>query len=378
MIESAVQDYQDRGPALAIPHMVGQGTGAWATGELGGATAKPILSSIASKVAPIMERTGLKIGNSAVDSGLSSYAHGHNPARGLYDADVLPSLSPRSTMLKMENALPSFGERISGPIEASQAQIPLRSLADSIERPISSARGVANGPGIGGLPESTIDNIHASMFKKAPGASRPIYGPDAGIPFTPGEAADAISARGRLALPPPTEDIPLVPSPQPRNPRMRPMEFPASGEPSPLLDLRHPSATPSDVWKTIRNLDEKTRYRMNQPPEIENANELQGNIRGGLRGNLEEAVPEIREPSRIYGDMQASRPGLNRVMNRGASLRSLFDVPMYPLETTVGNGLYKAGRNLPSLGQAAGEGARYLSPAAALIQELQKKKGVNQ
>jgi hypothetical protein len=158
----------------------------------------------------------------------------------------------------------------------------------------------------------------------------------------------------------------------------RPMEFPPSSEPSPLLDLRHPSATPSDVWKTIRNLDEKTRYRMNQPPEIENANELQGNIRGGLRGNLEEAVPEIREPSRIYGDMQASRPGLNRVMNRGASLRSLFDVPMYPLETTVGNGLYKAGRNLPSLGQAAGEGARYLSPAAALIQELQKKKGVNQ
>ena len=342
MVESAVQDYQDRGPALAIPHMVGQGTGAWATGELGGAAAKPVLSSIASKVAPIMERTGLNIGNSAVDSGLSSYAHGHNPARGLYDADVLPSLSPRSTMLKMENALPSFGERISGPIEASQAQIPLRSLADSIERPISSARGVANGPGIGGLPESTIDNIHASMFKKAPGASRPIYGPDAGIPFTPGEAADAISARGRLALPPPT------------------------------------SATPSDVWKTIRNLDEKTRYRMNQPPEIENANELQGNIRGGLRGNLEEAVPEIREPSRIYGDMQASRPGLNRAMNRGASLRSLFDVPMYPLETTVGNGLYKAGRNLPALGQAAGEGARYLSPAAALIQELQKKKGVNQ
>jgi hypothetical protein len=51
---------------------------------------------------------------------------------------------------------------------------------------------------------------------------------------------------------------------------------------------------------------------------------------------------------------------------------------MYPLETTVGNGLYKAGRNLPALGQAAGEGARYLSPAAALIQELQKKKGVNQ
>ena len=322
MIESAVQDYQDRGPALAIPHMVGQGTGAWATGELGGAAAKPVLSSIASKVAPIMERTGLKIGNSAVDSGLSSYAHGHNPARGLYDADVLPSLSPRSTMLKMENALPGIGERISGPIEASQAQIPLRSLADSIERPISSARGVANGPGIGGLPESTIDNIHASMFKKAPEASRPIYGPDAGIPY--------------------------------------------------------PSATPSDVWKTIRNLDEKTRYRMNQPPEIENANELQGNIRGGLRGNLEEAVPEIREPSRIYGDMQASRPGLNRVMNRGASLRSLFDVPMYPLETTVGNGLYKAGRNLPSLGQTAGEGARYLSPAAALIQELQKKKGVNQ
>ena len=448
MVESAMQDYQDRGPALAIPHMVGQGTGAWATGKLGGAAAKPVLSSIASKVAPIMERTGLKIGNSAVNSGLSSYAHGHNPARGLYDADVLPSLSPRSTLLKMENALPGIGERISGPIEASQAQIPLRSLADSIERPISSARGVANGPGIGGLPESTVDNIHASMFKKAPGASRPIYGPDAGIPFTPGEAADAINARGRLALPPPTEDVPLAETAG-RNPRMSPMafparirnvssvglpqaggipgamaesgtpamgsggrfsygipnpeylsgsahpelsgrvpvsqgvlrrsmEFPASSEPSPLLDLRHPSATPSDVWKTIRNLDEKTRYRMNQPPEIENANELQGNIRGGLRGNLEEAVPEIREPSRIYGDMQASRPGLNRVMNRGASLRSLFDVPMYPLETTVGNGLYKAGRNLPALGQAAGEGARYLSPAAALIQELQKKKGVNQ
>jgi hypothetical protein len=107
MVESAVQDYHDRGPALAIPHMVGQGLGAWTTGELGGAATKPIIPSIASKVAPIMERAGLKIGNSAVDSGLSSYAHGHNPARGLYDANVLPSLSPRSTMLKMENALPN-------------------------------------------------------------------------------------------------------------------------------------------------------------------------------------------------------------------------------------------------------------------------------
>ena len=313
MIESVMQDYQDRGPALAIPHMVGQGTGALATGELGGAAAKPVLSSIASKVAPALERGGLNLGNTALGArGVKPFQYGANPARGAFEEGVLPAMSKHSAAMKTEAALPQVGERISGPIENSQATIPRAQLETSITHPIASRMNSMRGPGGFGSEEPLI-SLADSMERTAPNASRPISG-----------------------------------------------------------FLARPKSTPSDVWHTIRNIDENTRFNPN--PEIEDLNSVRRDIRHGLRGNLESAVPEIKAPSQTYADLKGAGDALDRTMHSGTSLSKMASVPMFPLESTVGKGLYTAGRNLPALGQAAGEGARYLSPAGALIQELQKRK----
>ncbi len=47
IVEGAINDFQQNGPAKAIPHILGQGAGMWATGELGGAAAKPIIGKVA-------------------------------------------------------------------------------------------------------------------------------------------------------------------------------------------------------------------------------------------------------------------------------------------------------------------------------------------
>ena len=47
IIESGVENYQQNGPAKAIPQMVGQGVGTWATGELGGAASRAVLPKVA-------------------------------------------------------------------------------------------------------------------------------------------------------------------------------------------------------------------------------------------------------------------------------------------------------------------------------------------
>jgi len=47
MIESGVENYQQNGPAKAIPQMLGQGVGMWATGELGGAASRAVLPKVA-------------------------------------------------------------------------------------------------------------------------------------------------------------------------------------------------------------------------------------------------------------------------------------------------------------------------------------------
>ena len=50
IVEGAINDYQQNGPQKAIPHILGQGAGMLATGELGGEVTKPIIGKITKAV----------------------------------------------------------------------------------------------------------------------------------------------------------------------------------------------------------------------------------------------------------------------------------------------------------------------------------------
>jgi hypothetical protein len=137
---------------------------------------------------------------------------------------------------------------------------------------------------------------------------------------------------------------------QPGGVLRRPMQFGESSEPSPLLDLRHPEATAPDVWHTIRNIDANTRF--NPDPEVEGLNEVRRSIRGGLRGNLVEAAPQIAEPSQTYSDLMSAQDALDRTMHSGTSINKLLSIPATPIESTVGAGLYNTGQVLKRIGES--------------------------
>ena len=149
-------------------------------------------------------------------------------------------------------------------------------------------------------------------------------------------------------------------------------EYPESEQPSGLTDLRHPTASPSDLWRTIQNIDEKTRFRQNVTPEIENANELQKGIRHNLRGNLEEAAPGLKEQSGRYADMKAAQNVLDRTIHTDTGLNKLLQIPSYPIETTLGRGMYETGRGMQAAAPAARIGMS-AAPVATLMNLLRQK-----
>ena len=79
--------------------------------------------------------------------------------------------------------------------------------------------------------------------------------------------------------------------------------------PSDFSDMRHPVSSPTDVWQTIRNIDRNTRF--NPDPEVEGVNEVRRDIRGGLRNNLEDAVPGLKPLSERYGDLRTADDALS-------------------------------------------------------------------
>lgn len=409
-------------------------------------------SGVARSVGGIVERGGLDLGNAAMGArGARDFQYNLNPARGAYNSGALPSLSKHGTSMSLGEKLPVLGEDISNTVKAG-APVPLERIASSIDNPLADASAVAQGPGVGGLTDRHIEAVRASMASKAPLAQRPIYGPEAGTPFTAEEAAAEMRKVPRHLLPAPMEDVPLhsapdvegglskpitlhqpdrplrlgLPSPSgevPMAPGMqeefpqrlasgtssvrlnppigshsgmgpgeyigevpgtrggsgapqgvlrRPMQFPQSNAPSGLADLRHPFATAPDLWRTIQNLDEKTKFRQNVTPEIENVNELQKGIRHNLRGNLEEASPGLNGKSGRYADMKAAQNVLDRTMHTDTGLNKLFQVPMYPIETTLGRGMYEAGRGIQAASPFAGVAARS-APLSSLMLGLRKK-----
>ena len=130
---------------------------------------------------------------------------------------------------------------------------------------------------------------------------------------------------------------------QPQGTLIRPQSFSVSSEPSPFTNLRHPVASAPDLWRTIQNIDRNTRF--NPDPEVEGVNELRRDIRGGLRGNLEEAVPGLKPLSQRYGDLKGVQESLEKTMHSGGGgIGKMAQVPMFPIETTVGKGLYSASK----------------------------------
>jgi hypothetical protein len=372
LVEQGVNDYQTGGASKAILHGAGTGTGMWATGELGGAAMKPV-ASLASSALEAIGRGGLELGNSVLGArGPKPFKYGANPARGAYEEGILPALSRHSAAMKLEDAIPNVGQRISDKVMAG-GNAPLADIARSIESPVNEARSVIEGPGGGNRSVEPIEALRSSMERRAPGANRPIYGSNAGTPFSPEEAHAAITRPVRLALPAPSEEIPLANSPdvegrlsEPQGFLRRAPQYPESEQPSPLSNLTHPYATASDLWRTIQNLDKNTRF--NPDPEVEGVNELRRDMRGDLRGNLEDAVPGLKPETQRYADLKLAEESLGRVLHGGMSLRKMMDLPMTAAESTVGYGMYEAGKMSPAAAAAAPVGR-----AGGLLQYLRNK-----
>ena len=279
-----------------------------AGGAVGGGVLGEGMGGMSRALAGATERGGLNLGNMALGArGPKPFKYGANPARGAFEEGVLPAMSKHSAAMKVENALPDVGSQISAKV-GSGSPIPSAHIAPSIEDPIQNAGNVMSGFG-GGKSLDPITNLWASMEEKAPNASGPIYG------------------------------------------RMAPQDVPAP-----------------DLWHSIRNLDKNTRF--NPDPEVEGVNELRRDIRGGLRGNLETASPGLKPLSQRYGDLKGAEESLDKTLHSGTSLRKMASVPMFPIESTIGRGMYGAGKMMANgLPQALEVG----SPTAGFMSQMRKK-----
>ena len=315
LIEKSIQDYQQYGPMRGTSDLLGTGVGMLATGELGGeagdAASKPLLGAARAVGAP-MERIGYGAINDALGArGPKPFQWGHNPARGALEEGVVPAISKQSSSAAIEPAMNRVGGRISNAVESATDRIPLSDTSASLEGPVNRAMEIEQGPGLGGPSSDNIGMLLEKAKNPAPGASQAIYRP----------------------APPPLES-PFDPS--------------ASIHNTPLLSGTADVSAP-DLWKSIQNIDNKTRYKGPVAPEIEGLNDIQRAQRAGLRGNLEQAVPDIAAPSRTYGDLSGARDAIDRTIHSGQSLAKITDLIKYPTETYGGAALVNGGRALQSI-----------------------------
>jgi hypothetical protein len=292
-------------PAKAVGNLVGGAALGEGVGDASGAVSRAMAGP--------MERGGLNLGNAALGArGPKPFKYGADPARGAFEEGVLPAMSKHSASLKLEKALPGAGQRISDAVMQG-GTAPLNDIANSIEGPANEARSIIQGPGGGNRSVDPIDALVNSMTQQAPGASSPIYGP-----------------------------------------KLQPTQF-------------FPDATAPDVWRTIQNVDKNTRF--NPDPEVEGVNELRRDMRGGLRGNLEDAVPGLKPLSQRYGDLKSAEEVLDRSMHGGTSLRKMVSVPTFPIESAVGRAMYGTGKAM-----AHPEVFENAAPAMGVVQALRNEK----
>jgi hypothetical protein len=189
--------------------------------------------------------------------------------------------------MKLDPAMDRVGGQVADAVNSSNATIPSRFLAPPIEDPIMSA--AAQKTSIGGTGQvDPLAELWVRSERTAPNASGPIYGPNA------------------------------------------PADVPAS-----------------DLWHSIRNIDENTRFKPDL--EVEGVNEVRREMRKGLRDKLEDAVPGVKGPSQTYSDLSTAREALDRTMHSGTSINKLLDPAFFPLKTLGGTGLVKMGRGLSKI-----------------------------
>jgi hypothetical protein len=294
MIGSTVKDYQDLGPARATAHLAGQlGTGLLA-GEMGGEVAEPVMRGLGRG----SEAVGESAINHAVGATPKMMRYGANPARGMVDsgvATIIPRTLTKAGMAgRVAPALDDSGQAVGDAVRGG-TPIPSSAIASSIRGPIIDAENVAMGPG-GNQTVGATTKLGSSMQRIAPKASGPIFGPKA-----------------------------------------------------------PPNVSANDLWQTIRNVDRNTRFNPNDP-EVEGVNEVRRSIRGGLRGNLEDAVPGLKPISQRYSDLVTADDALGRTANQPQSLGSLTHAAIFPGEMSAGTALVKGGRLLQGLAPAVKPG----------------------
>jgi hypothetical protein len=143
----------------------------------------------------------------------------------------------------------------------------------------------------------------------------------------------------------------------------------APGASAPIYGPNAPAEiAPSDLWKHIQNLDQNTRF--NTDPEVESVNETRRDIRQGLRPFLEASDPTIKPLSRTYSDLISAGDAISRSQGGFSvpkGISSVIDstIKSTPVITGSSSALFKLGGGLKSLATNAPEwmGGQGGSPA---------------
>lgn len=257
------------------------------------------IPKVATTTGTAMQTLGEENLNRRISPSTVDTKYGQSPGRGILSSGIGGS-TRKGLLGKIEAAKDVTGGMIgdvvnSADTNANAPALTSKGIRPSIEGPIAKRIGEVTGPGqTTANPEVAYDTFRQSMTKTAPGAKAPIYG----------DAAP---------------DVVL----------------------------------PSDVWKTTKNIDKNTRF--NPDPEVESANEIKRDVRGGLRRQLESVDPNIKPLSRNYGDLSSAETAIERdssPMFKAKGLRGLMHdtIDSYPVNTAVSSGLYKTGGLLKRIG----------------------------
>jgi hypothetical protein len=256
------KDYHDGGAGYAATKTLGNLFGNVALGEDTGGAGE----FANTRLAPAAET----LGEDTINGGLLAtpakmMKGGQNPARGMVNDGILPTLSRSGLERKLAARLPVAGEKVASQ-SLGAAPIPSANLVSSIEDPITEAADITTGFGGTNRTEPLAD-LWGMMERPAPKATGPIYGPGA------------------------------------------------------------PSLVPAgDVWKSRMNLDKNTRF--NPDPEIEGVNEIRRDIRSGLQNQLVKANPDLADAAQNYGDLRTADDALDRHVSKGVGrLKDLVKTP---------------------------------------------------
>ena len=303
-------------PVSSAEQLVGQAAGAKGLG-LAGEVARPL----ATKAGGLLQDVAAENLNSRMSVGPKDTLYGQNPGRGILKSGIGLS-TQRGLSTKVQGAMDANGQVISNivnraDVNANAPTITPRQVAPAINGPIDQQLSVVRGPGNHSVnPEAPLDALRQSMTTAAPGASAPIYGPN---------APEVIA--------------------------------------------------PTDLWKTIRNIDQNTRF--NPQPEVETVNEVGRGVRGGLRPILETVDPSLKPVSQNYSDLASARVALDRQASpfyapTGLKSALASTLNSYPVRTGISSALYRTGSALNRIGGTTpgyalpGFSAKWVSPDGQL------------